>query len=279
MTKVTPATDLSEDLLDLAEFEFHAAQEGCVDCKEYHALWGYGRLAGLNDGLSTDADVVAPLLAKFAPRGARILIAGAADAGLLALTAQSTRHADPQITVADRCATPLAVCRHYAQAHGLAIETIIADLTRTSPKGPFHLVIMHNLLLFIPAAQRVPLLRLTAHSLAKNGMLLLVNRMPRRQFEGITPKYRDNSKLAEVLAQRQIALPEGADKFAERIMRLAAFEESRERALDCQQIQADLKGANFGIVEQIEHLRRRAFPAREGVEIVPTYTFIASHRG
>jgi len=277
MTKVTPAADLSEDLLDLAEFEFHAAQKDCVDCDEYHALWGYGRLAGLNDGLSTDADIIAPLVTKFTSPGARILIAGAADAGLLALTAQATRQAGPKITVVDRCATPLAVCRHYAQVHGLALETIKADLTRTSPEGPFHLVIMHNLLLFIPATQRVSLLRLTAHSLANNGMLVLVNRMPRRQFDGITPKYRDNSKLAEELAQRQIVLPERADKFQERILRLAAFEELRERALDHQQIQSDLTNANFKIVDQIEHRRRRAFPAREGVEIIPTYTFIASH--
>src|SRR5215467_4124293 len=108
--------DLREDLFQLAEHGFHTAARFCKSCYHYHALWGYERLAGIkSNGFETERDLLEPLLNSELPERGRVLIAGAADAGLLAFTAQTMHNRVGAITVADRCPTPLEVCRRYAQ--------------------------------------------------------------------------------------------------------------------------------------------------------------------
>src|SRR5882672_6394653 len=73
--------DLHEDLADLAAYQFRTAQETCVACDNYHALWGYERLAGIKgNSFETERDLLEPLLRGNLPSGWRILIAGAAHA-------------------------------------------------------------------------------------------------------------------------------------------------------------------------------------------------------
>jgi hypothetical protein len=271
-----PSAFYREDLADLAEYEFRIAQQSCVGCAEYHALWGYGRLAGINDGVAIDAALMAPVLARLAGPGARILIAGAADAGLLALAAAATRQTRPNISVADRCETPLAVCRRFAQAHALAITTLRTELAAESVQGRYDLILTHNLLLFVPPSARSSLLRNLASALSDRGRLVLANRMPLRQRRGIRPQYRNNANLWEALAARRIGLPESETAFRQRVARLAAAEGSRERALDRKSIEKHLLDAGLNIRERIEHDRRRAITTGGEVETVPTYLFVAS---
>ena len=61
--------------------------------------------------------------------GKRVLIAAAADTGLLATVARAGSGLDPDITVVDRCETPLELCRRYASERSLPVQTQIADLT------------------------------------------------------------------------------------------------------------------------------------------------------
>ena len=278
-TEASPSGgDYREDLADLAEYEFRAAQTLCADCAEYHGLWGYGRLAGINNGVAMDADIMAPALRRLAFRGARILIAGAADAGLLSLVAEATGDAKPDITIADRCETPLAVCRHYAQAHGLAIATLRTELADGPLEGRYDLILAHNLLLFIPAPVRSALLRNLAQALSDKGRLMLVVGMASPQQGGTArAQYRDHAGLLEALRLRGIPLPEEESEFRRRIASLAeAWRARRAIILDRSAIETSLSAAGLMLVETIEHSRRRTLAGEDEAAPVPTCAFIAS---
>jgi hypothetical protein len=94
--------------LSLAQYQFQTAQNLCGTCRDYHALWPYRRLAGMDIGIEASAQRVAAALPRRC-RGGRILIAGAADNTLFQFAREAVRGLDPEIWVAGRCATPLAV--------------------------------------------------------------------------------------------------------------------------------------------------------------------------
>jgi 2-polyprenyl-3-methyl-5-hydroxy-6-metoxy-1,4-benzoquinol methylase len=214
-------TDLAEDLEALSAFEFQTALAQCVDCTDYHALIGYARLAHVNNGLRTDGDAIISELRGLGRPGLRVLIAGAADAGLLALAARGSLEFSPRITVADRCATPLAVCRRYATARGFAIETVQADLSNTALNGEFDAIVAHNVLGYIPKARHLLFLRNLAQSLTRDGTFILFCRVPTTALTGVvfrTPR----ADMPAALAGQGIALPEDEAVFRRRIEHLDA---------------------------------------------------------
>ena len=279
----TGGGDLAEDLEALAEYEFRIAQTSCVDCNEYHALFSYGRLAGVNYGLAPDAEIAATALNKVSPPNARILIAGAADAGMLAFTARATLDRTPIITVVDRCATPLAVCRHYAKTHHLRVSTLQADLNKTSIAGPYDVAFTHNVLLFVPEGRRVTFLTNLGRSLGKGGTLVLINRPrhPKRAEDGALKFGNFTAEIESGLVTRGIPLPESEVCFRRRLEAAAKSERARsDVTLTLQQIEESLTAAGFCIVERVDHHRRRT-NARDGGngEMVPTYVFTATYLG
>ena len=268
--------EFREDLLDLASYEFRTAQTQCGDCADYHALFGYGRLAGLHDGINRDEETLAPLLGSRLDSGAKLLIACAADAGLLALAARATIAKSPAISVADRCATPLAVCRRFAETENLRLRTIQSDFSKAALGESFDVALAHNVLLFVPESLQVNFLRNVGRSLSDAGVLILVSRGALPQQSGKVPTlYRTHGNILAALSERGIALPEEELLFRQRLERL---DEGRRRALAPMQlhrekIEATLDAAGFNIVERIRHERRRL----EGSsEIVPTFIFIAA---
>jgi SAM-dependent methyltransferase len=278
------AEPLAEDMLALAEYEFRIARSLCGECREYHALYTYTRLAGVNKSVITDGDVATAALRKAAPRNARILIAGAADAGLLSLTARATLTLDPAITVVDRCPTPLAVCRRFADQHAFSVTTLEANLTREAVPGSFDVAFAHNILLFIPEDRRVDFFANLGRSLGSGGSLVLINRIrhPERKEDGSVRFGKFADEIEKGLAEREIPLPEPDADFRRRLEAAAAVEYKRSGvSLTLPQIEASLAGAGFQIDERIEHYRRRSTMARDDNDKipVPNYVITASYRG
>jgi SAM-dependent methyltransferase len=84
----------------------------------------------------------------------KILIAGAADTGLLALVLRAAANNNVHICVLDICETPLELCRRVAHEWSLPIDTLKLDLRRLDVEQQFELVLVHGTLHFIAAADR-----------------------------------------------------------------------------------------------------------------------------
>jgi hypothetical protein len=129
-----PMAGLFGDPLRLAGYQFRLAQDLCAECRDYHALWPYRRLSGMVFGVETGASIVEALFRDVTPPNGRVLIVGSADAGPTDLVVRATKGLAPSIDVVDRCATPLAVCRRYAEMHGLSISTRRLDCAAPHPR-------------------------------------------------------------------------------------------------------------------------------------------------
>jgi hypothetical protein len=168
-----PPLELSQADLD---FAVDAALTWCTDCLDYHFVRPHQQASGgWTLGPYHEVPVLEPILRRLVPPGGNVLIAASADAGLLAFTHDAIGDLAPRITVADRCETPLAVCRRYATAEGIEISTARADLTETVPEGPFDAVIAHIVLRFIPAERRSNFLRRLGERLTPGGCIVLTH--------------------------------------------------------------------------------------------------------
>jgi hypothetical protein len=127
---MTSGPPYHEDLPRIAAEGFQLADRLCRGCGQLHALWPYIRLAratsaGLEDASS---QLQAVLSGLFAAGRRHVLVAGAADTGLLALVARAGAGHPLDIVVLDRCETPLELCRRLAQRWSLPITTWHEDL-------------------------------------------------------------------------------------------------------------------------------------------------------
>ena len=165
-------------LVELACLQTELAEHSCsAICRDYHAAWPVLRAAGLVGGIDADRGPVLDILGRLfcSNAGRRILIAGCADSALLSLIAGAAP-ATSQITIVDRCRTPIDVCRRVA-APGLSLQTLQADLLNYKPEEPFDLVVCHSLLPFFRDAERRELLRRFAAWLVPQGSLVLAVRL------------------------------------------------------------------------------------------------------
>jgi len=272
------SVNLLEDLADLAAYEFHAAQKLCRTCENYHALWGYERLAGLKgNSFETERDLLQPLLNANVPERGNIFIAGAADAGLLAMTAQLAHGRAPRITVVDRCATPLAVCARYAEGRALSLATVQTDLTSSPLASKHDLAFAHNVLMLQPADLHAAFLGNIRESLNDHGAFVLVHRVRSAKPQRLPPTHYASRTLA-ALVGRNIPLPEAEGDFRKRLESYAEQQHVwSDAVLGLSHVEWALDAAGFRIIERIDHQRRRTVPDRDGGPPMPmpTHIFLA----
>jgi hypothetical protein len=208
--------DLFGDPVALAELQFEAALRLCGACRDYHATWPYRRLARVLIGLEADAPVLESVLRDAVPQGGNILIAGASDAGLLALMARATSGLNPSITVADRCETPLQICIRYAKSRRTELTVLKTDLAVATVWQRFDLIFMHGFLRFMPEAARGAMFRSLRTWLAPRGRIIVSEMLP----VNLAPKPRDEDYVDLVLSAlrgRHVPLPEEEKLFRLRL--------------------------------------------------------------
>lgn len=229
-----------EDLRKLAPQAFRLALERCDEsCRDYHATWPYRRLAGTNGGVEVDRHILVDMLRArdFRQPVRRVAIAGAADTGILDVVdeALGQRGRDLAVTVIDRCATPLALCELYAASRSLTLRTRQGDLREIELAELQDAVLLHSVLLYVPAEEHAALLRRLCGWLAPGGLLLLSHRIP--VDGGLTPEraQRRAASAVTALTASGIPLPEPAADFARRLAaRVSASraETAAARAID-----------------------------------------------
>lgn len=157
------------------------AARHCRDCGWYHGFWPVVRALGCGTEPDDHASFYARALAGAAASGpiGRVLISGSADdampALILRLAADLGRH--PTITVLDRCATPLALCRATLAAGDGMLDTVEGDALDAALEGGFDLIATHSFLGYFDEAGRAALLARWRSLLRPGGRVLTVNRI------------------------------------------------------------------------------------------------------
>jgi hypothetical protein len=188
----TPAKNLrdpktcGEDLLAIANRAADIAKTNCDGCTVSHWRVPAQRAVGLPESLATDrcqiVDAVRTIWKRPAPgRKFEIVIAGAADTGLLAAVAHAVAVSatdalgHTHFTVVDRCRTPLLLCAEFSSLHGIDCSTIASDLRTVTPDRQSDLVVMHSVLRFLPSEERILFLQRARGWLRLGGQLLVSN--------------------------------------------------------------------------------------------------------
>ena len=104
----------------------------CGTCRDLHALWPYIRLSRASTGIEVQASKLESRLGDLFARGLRrLLIAGSADTGLLALAARAGADHGVNIVVLDICETPLELCRTFCRTKVVVDKHRQAGSTRS----------------------------------------------------------------------------------------------------------------------------------------------------
>ena len=164
-----------ERLGEIAAEAYAVAGRFCGSCRNLHALWPYIRLSRSSTGLERSGSVLEMALRAFITTGLRkILIAGAADTGLLSLVLRAADDFDVDVTVLDVCASPLELCRRLAGQWSIPVRTVKQDLADLDERQAFDLVLVHGTLHFIAGEKRLNVLARIHRALRPNGRLVLL---------------------------------------------------------------------------------------------------------
>jgi len=199
-------TEFGEDLPALANRAYALALEFCGSCANYHIYWPARRAAGIVGGSDADRNALignacrlARSFASGPDRKFDILIAGAADTGILAAIAEGVNRAGgrnllhrTRFCIVDLCRTPLQLCLDYGEERELDVSVECADLSSFSPFLQFDLITAHSVLAFFPPPARSGVFARMAGWLSADGRLLysanMANRTRRereRRFETV----------------------------------------------------------------------------------------------
>ncbi len=257
------------DLTELARQQFHTAQATCTDCLAYHALWPYMRLTSQVGGVESDAAYLTPLLqGVLGQHPKRVLIAGSADTGVTALihhAAGASAHLH-DITVVDRCDTPLTACRQYGATHGLRITTVQSDLRHLAFHETADVIVGHSILPFLDAAGRHTVLCRLYDALAPGGRMVLTTRLAAPgQSPGTSslraPGWANETRNAtrRSLAQQGIELPCADDAFDALLETYAQRPNHNAPYGQQDELEAELTAAGFRVEQWVHSGKGTAF--------------------
>lgn len=183
-------------------------------CRDYHAVWQYLRMLGLTRTLERQRGFYHDTLARLAALGGyrRVLVSGTADHALPTYCAAAYEASDASIdlTVLDRCPTPLAVCQWHAALTGRRLATHAADILRWQhPDASFDVICSHSFLGRFRPEQQPALLGVWHGLLRPGGKLLTATRLQGEHRLAADGRY--SEAQIEALRAQVVALAQGID--------------------------------------------------------------------
>jgi SAM-dependent methyltransferase len=158
---------------------FHDAGSGYT-CRPYHRVWQYLGLLGVATSMRTDSAFMIDALRDLAQRGGRrILISGTADFTMLAhvLYAFRLENVNAQVTVTDRCETPLAANRWYAARQGTTVTTVRSDILDFNAGDGFDAICTHSFIAWFTPSMQARLVGKWRDLLKPGGRLITTKRL------------------------------------------------------------------------------------------------------
>jgi SAM-dependent methyltransferase len=182
----TAPTTVYEPLIDSAPISFAAAPKTCAaddgtghSCAWYHGLIQYLRLLDVVEAPTANSDFLLRNFRALASAGdyTRVLVSGSADYSTAAHVLAGYRQVDaePEISVIDRCETPLMINRWYGKQERAAITTESAALLDYVPAEPFDVVTTHCFLGYFTHEERPRAIAKWADCLRPGGKVVTVN--------------------------------------------------------------------------------------------------------
>lgn len=160
----------------------------CTCPNGWHFVWSAFKASGRRRSIYFQQPLLARLLTRVLPVTRKILIAGAADAGILSVLG-SIFGADAEYVAIDVCAAPLEALRDYAAREGLSLRCQQVALQDFAPQETFDLVFMHNTLCFLPPQDAAEVLRTLRRAIRPGGWMACGMRYERhvRGLRGTDP--------------------------------------------------------------------------------------------
>jgi hypothetical protein len=218
-----------EDIAYNAQRAVELAPRLCVRCEDFHMAHALRRASGPASGILLDRakmiELVGRVIAGHGGGPVDILVAGAADTGLLALCAHAAFMAGPdtfrraRFTVLDLCETPLELCRDYARRHGLALRAEAVDLMETTQTYATDVFLHHSLFNFVPPDVRVRVLRKFGQWLTPGGRIVFSTSVNAPGTREKTNAFRAEfyGRIRSMIETREINLPESKSRFEARL--------------------------------------------------------------
>ena len=230
LTDPKTAPPLDEPLAASAPVAERLAAELCrrdpetgQTCAWYHGTWQYLRLLGLVSAPDRHADFFFAALRRAARAGhRRVLVSGSADYAMFAhvLRAYRREAADLDVTIVDRCPTPLALCDWYGAVVAHGVRTQACDILDFESDEPFDLICTHSFLGQFDRARRSELAAKWRRLLRPGGLVVTTNRVVAEgggSIRGFTAEQAATFReQVAVEARRQAVLSVGPEELGRR---------------------------------------------------------------
>ncbi len=250
-----------DPLLESAPLAWSRAPQLCSkdaatgeSCAWIHGFWQYLRLLGLASTPSLHSQFFIEALTNRAAPGAspKILISGAADYSMLDLVIRAqARDAGADITIVDRCETPLMLNRWFADRAGIAITTRHRDIFDYADTRAFDAVCTHSFLSELPPSRWPQLLDKWRQLLRPGGVVITINRLrpdAGSESRGFTPE--QGSAFCNAVTDRARALGQALEASALRLAEAAEAYVARRRTYaprSGEQLAELFEGAGFKV--------------------------------
>ena len=154
-------------------------------CSWYHGFWPYLRVFGLAATPQRHGKFFAEMLGRLARDGQhrRVLVSGTADYAMLAHILLAYRDADPapEISVVDRCETPLFLCKWYMERvcpdADIELKTKTTDILNWDTEDRFDMLCCHSFLSQFSNLPRQALIAKWRHLLRPGGKVVTTTRI------------------------------------------------------------------------------------------------------
>ena len=173
MSVETPTHDRwSEDLPSQARRALTVGRALCACAGHYHTLWGSLRASGVSNSLKSEEPLLASLIKPYVRDGARVMVGGAADPGVLCAIGRIYAPAMPAMTVVDRCKASLELVRKFAATKDFACRTLNLNLLELEGSEQWDQIALHYTPDFLEPDLHRRLFQSIARSLAPGGTVV-----------------------------------------------------------------------------------------------------------
>lgn len=160
-------------------------EESCASCGDFHLRSILRRMSVAPNEKIGDMDEFQAMIKlalsrlKASMPCVRVAIVGSTDTGILAALMTATQELGGEalvsslnITLMDKCSTPLEICKTYAEKAQFNLDVVQGDFRNFSGSNRFDLVLMHGVLPFFPFERRLAYMSHIATWLSVSGILI-----------------------------------------------------------------------------------------------------------